>query len=74
MTGPTEKGTTAMKIVVDRDKCVGSGACVLAAPRVFGQDEDGIVEISSAEVEPGGEQAVRDAIDACPAAVIEIAY
>jgi ferredoxin len=62
-----------MKVTVDRDKCVGSGACVLAAPRAFTQDEDGIVELIAADVEPGEEQALRDAIDACPAAVIEIA-
>ena len=32
-----------MKVLIDQDKCVGSGQCVLAAPTVFDQrDEDGI--------------------------------
>jgi ferredoxin len=67
------KEATRMKVVVDRDKCVGSGACVLAAPGFFTQDEDGIVELIAEQVGPADEQAVLDAIDACPAAVIEIA-
>jgi ferredoxin len=61
-----------MKVVVTKDRCVGSGACVLAAPRVFTQDEDGIVMLIQEDVAPGDEQEVRDAVDACPAAVIEL--
>lgn len=62
-----------MDVVVDRDKCVASGACVLAAPSIFSQDEDGIVEVLEPHVPASEEDAARDAIDACPAAVIEIA-
>jgi ferredoxin len=29
-----------MRIVVDRERCVGAGQCVLAAPEVFDQSED----------------------------------
>ena len=28
-----------LKVIVDRDKCVGSGECVFTAPEVFDQDE-----------------------------------
>jgi len=62
-----------MDVVVDRDKCVASGACVLAAPSIFSQDEDGIVEVLEPHIPASEEDAARDAIDACPAAVIEIA-
>lgn len=62
-----------MRVVVDRDKCVASGACVLAAPGVFAQDEDGIVQLGAEDVKPADERVVRDAVEACPAAVIEIA-
>ncbi|MEV4108457.1 ferredoxin [Nonomuraea sp. NPDC049695] len=35
-----------MKIIIEQDKCVASGQCVLAADDVFDQrDEDGIVEV-----------------------------
>ena len=35
-----------MKVVVDQDKCVSSGQCVLFTAQVFDQrDEDGIVTL-----------------------------
>jgi ferredoxin len=38
-----------MRVIVDQDKCVGSGQCVLAAAGVFDQrDEDGIVVLLNA--------------------------
>ena len=61
-----------MKVTVDVDVCIASGACVLACPKVFVQDEDGLVVLL--DDEPGSElhEAVREAMAACPAAVIEI--
>ncbi|MDA3626177.1 ferredoxin [Saccharopolyspora sp. WRP15-2] len=61
-----------MKLKVDAGKCCGSGQCVLAAPEVFDQDEDGIVALLVDEV---GEEAVADvneAVFSCPTAAIEI--
>jgi ferredoxin len=62
-----------MKVVVDQDRCVGSGQCVLTAPEVFDQrDEDGIVELldefPSAELHDDVRQAAR----VCPALAIEL--
>lgn len=59
-----------MKVIVDFDSCIASGACVTACPEVFAQDEDGIVQLL--QVEPGDElrEKVDEAIDACPAACI----
>jgi ferredoxin len=61
-----------MKVTIDRDKCIASGACVLANPNVFAQDDDGIVWLL--QEHPGEEQAeaTRDAMFACPAMVIEV--
>jgi len=61
-----------MRVTVDQDICIASGACVLACPEVFQQDEDGLVVLVTDE--PGSElhDAVREAMAACPAAVIEI--
>jgi len=61
-----------MKVTVDVDVCIASGACVLACPEVFQQDDDGLVVLVNDE--PGEElsDAVRDAMAACPAAVIEV--
>jgi ferredoxin len=61
-----------MHITVDVDKCIASGGCVFACPEVFGQDDDGIVVLL--QDSPGEElrSKVNDAIDACPAAVIDV--
>lgn len=61
-----------MKIEADRDKCVGGGQCVVAAPDLFDQDDDGLVLVL--EDAPGDDQ--RDdattAASLCPARAIEI--
>jgi ferredoxin len=57
--------------VIDEDKCVAAGQCVLVAPEVFDQrDEDGIVVLLD-ESPPETESAnVHDAIELCPARAI----
>jgi ferredoxin len=62
-----------MKIIVDRDKCIGSGQCVMTEPAVFDQDEDdGLVVLLQAS--PGAEYAaaVRDAAMICPSQAITV--
>lgn len=62
-----------MKVIVDEDKCIGSGQCVLASISVFGQrDEDGLVVLLQEDppVELHGE--VRQAVSRCPAQALEI--
>ncbi|WP_152365924.1 ferredoxin [Microlunatus speluncae] len=62
-----------MKIITDRDKCVGGGQCVVAAPDVFDQDDDGLVELLAPEPEPALQEAARDAARLCPARAIDLA-
>ncbi len=62
-----------MKIVVDKDKCIASGQCVLTAPDVFDQrDEDGVVVLLDAD--PPAELAVdvEQAAIVCPALAITV--
>jgi ferredoxin len=62
-----------MKIVLDQDKCVASGQCVLAAPDVFDQrDADGIAVLLREEPAGQDAEAVQDAARICPAAAIRI--
>ncbi|TWG98571.1 ferredoxin [Nocardioides sp. J9] len=61
-----------MKVTVDPDRCIASGACVLASHEVFDQDEDGIVVVLIEEPQSELAASVRDAAAACPAMVIEI--
>lgn len=60
-----------MRVIVDAEKCIASGACVLACPQVFAQDEDGIVVVLEPRPDPSLHEQVREAVAACPAAVIE---
>lgn len=61
-----------MRITVSRQTCVGAGQCVLSAPDVFDQDDDGVVEVLAAE--PGAEQAepVHLAMELCPSGAIDV--
>jgi ferredoxin len=60
-----------MKVLLDQEKCVASGQCVVAAADVFDQrDEDGIAVLLDAE--PPAELAgdVHQAAAVCPALAI----
>jgi ferredoxin len=61
-----------MKINVDVPACVGSGQCVLAAPEVFDQDDDGIAVVLREEPAPEQVAEVREAAMVCPAAAIHL--
>jgi ferredoxin len=60
-----------MALKLEREWCVASGQCVMLAPEVFDQDDDGIALLltDSAEADPAG---VAQAIRVCPAAAISI--
>jgi ferredoxin len=62
-----------MKVLLDQDKCVSSGQCVMAAADVFDQrDEDGVAVLL--DPEPPAELAtdVRHAAAVCPALAIAV--
>jgi ferredoxin len=59
-----------MKVSVDHEGCVASGACVTKCSTVFDQDDDGIVILKNEAPLPEDHAAVREAEAACPASVI----
>jgi ferredoxin len=62
-----------MKVIVDQDKRVASGQCVLAAADVFDQrDEDGIVALLNENPLAERVEDVRQAAGVCPALAITI--
>lgn len=62
-----------MKVVVDQDKCISSGNCVLNASEVFDQrEEDGVVELLNENPPADQTDNVRRAVAECPAKVIQI--
>ncbi|QXE38513.1 ferredoxin [Streptomyces sp. GMY02] len=62
-----------MKVILDQDKCVASGQCVVAAADVFDQrDEDGIAVLLTSDPSPDQADDTRHAAAVCPALAIQI--
>jgi ferredoxin len=62
-----------VRVVVDQDKCVSSGQCVLNATDVFDQrDDDGVVLLLTDSPTTAQAADVRNAAAACPALAIDI--
>lgn len=65
--------TARVRIQVDRDSCVGSGACALFEPEFFDQSEDdGLVVPRAREAGPEALPALRRAASRCPARAIAL--
>ena len=63
-------GVSRRRIVVDRERCIGSGNCSFYAPNTFDLDE----ELKSVVVDPAGDDPadVRAAVEGCPVNAISI--
>jgi len=61
-----------MRVIVDYEKCCGAGQCVLLAPKVFDQRDDGIVILLDENPPKELHTAVREAATVCPAAAIRL--
>lgn len=61
-------------VVADRDVCRGFANCVMSAPDYFDLDDDGLVVVKRAQVEPGDEAQVDGAIISCPVSALRIEH
>lgn len=62
-----------MKVVIDQDKCIASGLCVLAVPDVFDQrEEDGVVLLLDENTPAELDADVRQAATVCPSGAITV--
>ncbi|GHO50489.1 ferredoxin [Ktedonospora formicarum] len=62
-----------MKVIALRNRCIASGACVLAASQVFNQrDSDGVVELVQEHPSLDQLQKVQQAVVACPSQVFVV--
>lgn len=60
-----------MKVKVNRDACIGCGACAAICEDVFEIDDEGLSVEKKEEVDEEEKQLVQDAADACPTGAIE---
>lgn len=61
-----------MKIAVDTGRCVGAGQCVLSAPTLFDQDEDGLVEVLNVQPDASEAEQAETAAEVCPSGTITL--
>jgi ferredoxin len=61
-----------MRVEADRDRCMGSGACVFECPEVFAQDDEGIVLLLTEAPDESQRASVVLAAEACPVACITV--
>lgn len=61
-----------MRIEASPEVCIGAGNCVLSAPDLFDQDDDGIVLVLQAEVPAELEDEAREAVERCPSRALAL--
>ena len=59
-----------MKVKVDKDLCIGCGACQALVPDVFEIGDDGLAEVKVSEVNDNLKEDTTDAIYNCPTQAI----
>ncbi|ROP27508.1 ferredoxin [Couchioplanes caeruleus] len=60
------------RITADRDICVGAGNCVLTLPRVFDQDDEGLVKVLDPDPADAPEDLLDQAVARCPSGAITV--
>jgi len=63
---------SVLKVFVDLEKCIGAGQCVLRAPRIFDQRDDGMVILLDESPPAELNAAAHKAADLCPSQAITI--
>jgi len=59
-----------MKIVIDRQGCVGHARCQAVAPELYALDEVGYIDTNGFDVPVGMEGPARNGAKACPERII----
>ena len=58
------------EISVDRERCLGSGLCIVYAPRTFAHDEETKAVVVDANGDPV--EAIQNAVEACPTRALRV--
>jgi ferredoxin len=62
----------AMKIRIDKSKCVGNARCAAVSEKLFPLNEDGYIAVEEIDVPSGMEELARRGARACPERIIVI--
>ena len=60
-----------MKVIINKDKCLGCGMCVGINSDVFDFDDDGLAVADSDKISDENIEEIKDAINSCPVGAIE---
>jgi len=60
-----------MKVKVNKESCIGCGACAAICEDVFEIGDEGLSKVKVDKVPEGKEDSAREAIESCPTAAIE---
>ncbi len=61
-----------MKAKVDKNKCIGCGACTSIASNVFEFDDDGLAKAIQEEVKEEDKESVKEAEESCPTGAVQV--
>ncbi|CEP80231.1 ferredoxin [Paraclostridium sordellii] len=61
-----------MKAFVDKDVCIGCGACTGICPEIFEMEDDGLAVAKDGEVPAELEESAVEAQDGCPVSAITV--
>ena len=61
-----------MKAFVDKDVCIGCGACAGICPEVFDMDNDGLAVAIEGEISVDLQESAQEACEGCPVSAITI--
>lgn len=60
-------------LAVDRERCIGAGQCVLTAPELFDQDDEGLVTTrSAADLTADVHGVVDELVQLCPSGALRL--
>ena len=61
-----------MKVIVDKNTCIGCGACAAIAPDIFEMGDDTKAEAKKADVSGDEEAKAKDGSESCPVNAIKL--
>ena len=61
-----------MKVKVNKEACIGCGACAAICDAIFEIDDEGLSKVKKEEVKEDEKQEVIDSVESCPTGAIEV--